>query len=95
VTEERQEIHLLVQGRVQGVGFRWFVRERARRWGLTGWVRNNPDGSVELAARGDETGLAGIRRDVAAGPRGAEVDAVTDLPTDGSASEDPFTIRRG
>ena len=92
--DERGEIHLVVRGRVQGVGFRWFVRERARRWGLTGWVRNNPDGSVELAARGDPVGLEGIRRDVATGPRGAEVGAIDDLPIDGTAGDDPFTIRR-
>ena len=94
MTEEPGEVHLLVRGRVQGVGFRWFVRERARRWGLTGWVRNNPDGSVELAARGDRVGLEGIRRDVAGGPRGAEVESVADLPVEDSAGDDPFTIRR-
>lgn len=94
MTGEVREIHLVVRGRVQGVGFRWFVRERARRWGLAGWVRNNPDGSVELAARGDETGLVGIRRDVSTGPQGADVEAVTDLPPDGSATDEPFTIRR-
>jgi acylphosphatase len=91
----RREIRLVIRGRVQGVGFRWFVRERARRWGLTGWVRNNPDGSVELAARGDDIGIAGIRRDVAAGPRGALVDQVAELPADGTAGDEPFTIRRG
>ena len=85
----------LVSGMVQGVGFRWFVRERARRWGLTGWVRNNADGSVELEARGDDVGLAGLRRDVATGPRGAEVEEVAELPADGSAGDEPFTIRRG
>jgi acylphosphatase len=94
VSAEVGEIHLRVRGRVQGVGFRWFVRERARRWGLTGWVRNNPDGSVELAARGDRSGLDGIRRDVGTGPRGAEVESVDELPADGTASDDPFTIRR-
>ena len=95
MSEERREIRLVVRGRVQGVGFRWFVRERARRWGLTGWVRNNADGSVELAARGDQVGLSGLRRDVSTGPRGAEVEEVAELPADGSAGDEPFTIRRG
>jgi acylphosphatase len=92
--DEQSEVHLVVRGRVQGVGFRWFVRERARRWGLSGWVRNNPDGSVELAARGDRVGLEGIRRDVAMGPPGAEVEFVDELPVDGTAGDEPFTIRR-
>ena len=47
------QLHVVVRGRVQGVGFRWFVREAARALGLAGWVRNRPDGSVEVAAEGD------------------------------------------
>jgi acylphosphatase len=90
------EMRLVVRGRVQGVGFRWFVRERARRWGLTGWVRNRPDGTVELAARGDPASLDGLRRDVATGPPNAVVDSVIDLePDNGSTYDDPFAVRRG
>ena len=89
------EMRLLVRGRVPGVGFRWFVRERARRWGLTGWVRNRPDGTVELAARGNPPSLEGLRRDVASGPPNAVVESVTDLePEHGSAYDDPFAVRR-
>jgi acylphosphatase len=89
------EMHLVVRGRVQGVGFRWFVRERARRWGLTGWVRNRADGTVEVAARGDPASLDGLRRDVAAGPPNAVVDSVIDLePENGSTYDDPFAVRR-
>ena len=89
------EIHLLVTGRVQGVGFRWFVRERARRWGLTGWVRNRQDGSVELVARGAPESIDGLRRDVTAGPPGASVERVADLELPPDVTyDDPFTIRR-
>ena len=42
-----------VTGRVQGVSFRWYAQEQARRLGLTGWVRNEPDGSVRLHAEGE------------------------------------------
>ena len=61
-------IHLRIRGKVQGVGFRWFVREQARRCDLAGWVRNNPDGSVELAARGEMAG----KRIVVIAPDGGE-----------------------
>ena len=45
------------EGEVQGVGFRWYVREQARALAIAGWVRNEPDGAVVLVASGDATGL--------------------------------------
>ncbi len=44
---------ILVRGKVQGVGYRWFVRDTARKHFLTGWVRNNTDGTVEMEAEGE------------------------------------------
>ena len=73
------DLHVRVTGGVQGVGFRWFVRERARRLGLAGWVRNLPDGSVEVAATGDDTQLDLLRADLQRGPRGAAVDRLENL----------------
>lgn len=65
--------HVLVAGRVQGVGFRWHTRETARRLGLSGWVENLPDGRVEAWIEGEaaqvEEGLAWL----AHGPRAAHV----------------------
>jgi acylphosphatase len=88
-------IHLEVGGRVQGVGFRWFIREEARRLGLAGWVRNRPDGSVELAARGEAASVERFARSARAGPPGARVMSVRDLPTDGLEElPSPFTILR-
>ena len=46
-------LHFLIRGRVQGVGFRWFVHREAAELGLRGWVRNNDDGEVEVLAAGD------------------------------------------
>jgi acylphosphatase len=66
---------------VQGVGFRWFVRERARRLGLAGWVRNEPDGSVEVAAAGTPEAIAQLRLRLVAGPPGARVDELRELST--------------
>ncbi len=57
-TEARK---FLVRGRVQGVGFRWFVEREAHMLGVAGWVRNNSDGSVEVLAIGTHDQLSGLR----------------------------------
>jgi acylphosphatase len=88
----------LVRGQVQGVGFRWFVRQQARTLGVRGWVRNRADGSVEVEADGEPTALAQLRASLARGPAGARVTSVDDLPIQGGepAAElpDPFAIVR-
>ena len=66
----------LVRGRVQGVGFRWFVEREAHMLGIAGWVRNNHDGSVELLAQGTRDQLSGLHSRLREGPRAARVDAV-------------------
>jgi len=66
----------VVRGRVQGVGFRWFVEREAHRLGIAGWVRNNADGSVEILAMGSHEQLVGLRSRLREGPRAARVDAV-------------------
>jgi acylphosphatase len=68
----RYQIH----GRVQGVGFRWFVREHARRLGLTGTVRNLATGSVQVEASGSLEGLTELENLLSSGPRGAIVTKV-------------------
>lgn len=87
-------MRLMVRGRVQGVGFRWFVRETAHANGLSGWVRNHPDGSVELSASGPVEGLASLRHAVAAGPPGARVAEVAELPVGEEFLPFPFTVKR-
>jgi acylphosphatase len=72
-TEARR---FLVRGRVQGVGFRWFVEREAHILGIAGWVRNNPDSSVEVLAMGTRDQLAGLRSRLREGPRAARVDDV-------------------
>jgi acylphosphatase len=81
-----------VTGVVQGVGFRWFVREVARREGLAGWVRNRIDGSVELVASGDEEALSRLTEELRIGPPGARVRTVTTSPAEAEHPKGPFTI---
>jgi acylphosphatase len=68
--------HYLVKGRVQGVGFRWFVQREASEIGLKGWVRNTDEGDVEIVAAGDLEDLAELKDALRKGSRGSRVDAV-------------------
>ncbi len=69
----------IVRGRVQGVGFRWFVEREAHILGISGWVRNNSDGSVEVLAQGTREQLLGLRSRLRQGPRAARVDDVEEF----------------
>lgn len=86
-------LHVAVRGRVQGVGFRWFVREQARALSLIGWVRNRADGSVEVLAIGDEGALRQLQALLRSGPPGARVSQVEVQPSEPmAAAMDPFGI---
>jgi acylphosphatase len=65
-----------IEGRVQGVGFRMFVLERARNLQLTGWVRNTYDGQVEVLAEGPRPQLEALLDDLYRGPRGSWVESI-------------------
>ena len=65
--------HVLVSGRVQGVGFRWYARERAEQLGLAGWVRNTPDGRVEVWLEGREQAVEAMLVWLERGPPAAHV----------------------
>ncbi len=67
---------IIVRGMVQGVGFRYYCQKRATAAGLCGWVRNNPDGSVEAWAEGDITAIEQLIADLKVGPSNARVDTV-------------------
>lgn len=80
---DRAAFRAVVRGRVQGVGFREFVRRRARSLGLAGWVRNGDDGvSVEVHAEGPPEALEALRRELARGLAIARVDAVDVEPAE-------------
>jgi len=78
----------VVQGRVQGVGFRWFVSRHAAELGLKGWVRNTDEGHVEITAAGSAEKLAELRAALERGSRGSRVDAVHETDMDESVATD-------
>lgn len=71
-----KRIRCVIRGDVQGVGLRWSARERARDLGLTGYIRNLPDGRVELIAEGPDPALEAMKTFCYRGSNGARVDAV-------------------
>jgi len=66
-------LHAFVSGRVQGVGFREFTQQSAKKLKLSGWVKNLPDGRVEVVAEGEEKALAELEKAMRVGPRAAKV----------------------
>ncbi len=88
-------MHVLVSGRVQGVGFRWFVRESAIELDLAGWVRNRSDGNVEIAADGEDERVTRFRAMLREGPSHAKVTSVDDVPSPETRElRRPFEIAR-
>ncbi len=71
-----KQVHVLVRGRVQGVFFRASAQREARRLGLTGWVKNRPDGGVEIVAEGEEDGLKDLVGWSNHGPTAARIERV-------------------
>jgi acylphosphatase len=82
----------LVRGRVQGVGFRWFVEREAHILGIAGWVRNNADSTVEVLAQGTRDQLSGLRSKLRQGPRAARVDDVEESEANPVAGLTTFRI---
>lgn len=71
-----ERLHAVIHGRVQGVGFRYFLYRKGRELGLRGWVRNNDGGTVELVAEGERADLELFRTAAEEGPRLARVERV-------------------
>jgi acylphosphatase len=82
-----------VYGRVQGVGFRWFIRQAARALHLRGYARNLPDGTVEVEADGADAAVTELYRTLTYGPPGARVDRVEPWPPGTDPLDSPFDVR--
>ena len=83
----------VVSGRVQGVGFRWFTQDSARREGAMGWVRNLPDGRVEAVVEGESDVVRKVEQAIRSGPHGARVEKV-DVDDEEIGGYRNFTIER-
>ncbi len=92
---ERQNyrLHIWVEGRVQGVGFRYFVVGEAGSLGLTGWVRNRFDGSVEVIAEGERDKLIQLVHVLQRGSRSSVVSAVREEWLEGTGEFQGFSVR--
>ncbi len=71
-----KRVHVLIKGRVQGVFFRAATQREAKRLGITGWVKNRPDGAIELMAEGEEDAIRELTSWANHGPSAARVDSV-------------------
>ena len=88
------QLQATIRGRVQMVGFRYFVLGQAERLGLTGWVRNSADGqSVEVVAEGDEASLDTLEALLRSGPPGSVVDSVESNRTEKTQTFSDFTVQ--
>lgn len=93
-TDTEERLSARITGRVQGVGFRNFTQMRARQLGVTGWVRNERDGSVRLEAEGPHEALESLAEAVRSGPRMARVEDVNVSWTEATDEFDVFRVRR-
>ena len=94
VSQNRRAVRVRVRGRVQGVGFRWFVARAARDLAVTGWVRNGEDGTVEVAAEGAAEQVEKLIAELRRGPSQASVQSVEidERPPAATADHTEFEI---
>jgi len=95
--EPAEGIHVLVSGQVQGVGYRYFVRQTAESLGVGGWVRNLRDGRVEAVLTGPPDAVQVVLDEIDRGPPGAKVDEVITRPAldeERQAARKPLELRR-
>jgi len=87
------QYEIKVEGRVQGVGFRYFVQKRATEWHIAGWVKNTVDGGVLVMAQGRTEDMDVFLDHLRRGPSMARVDRVIEVPVQGLGHFDDFRIK--
>ena len=95
MTADLVRLEATARGRVQGVGFRYFVLRRGMELGLTGWVANESDGSVRCVAEGPRNDLEALLQTMELGPAGALVEGVRATWSDATGTLRDFGIRAG
>ncbi len=90
---DKKRVFLKIEGVVQGVGFRYFTRQNAQAIGLTGWVRNAPDGSVETVLEGEEHEVQEMIKRLKQGPASSRVDNVDIQWEDYQGEFSTFSVR--
>lgn len=92
---ESVQKHLKIHGRVQGVGFRYYTTRKAEDNGVKGWVKNMPDGTVEVFISGERQAVERMKKLLYSGPVSAHVTSVEELPIEGqSEAFYDFSVRR-
>lgn len=89
---EVRAVHLIVKGRVQGVGFRYFVLTKAQARGVKGWVRNRMEGDVEVHVEGSPLAVGDLIEDIRRGPTYGRVDFVDEAEIEATGSFQGFDI---
>jgi acylphosphatase len=84
----------LIRGEVQGVGYRFFAQRAAATHQVVGYVRNEPDGSVEVLAEGSAVSVEAFKNDLAAGPQWATVEQLEEIDLDPSGKYTAFLVER-
>ena len=92
-TSEPVRVTVVIAGRVQGVGFRWWAAQRARSYGLTGWIRNDDNGHVMAVAEGPQSLILSWFRLLREGPTNARVEHVTPVFSKPTSEFRIFEIR--
>ncbi len=95
MTSDQVRLEATARGRVQGVGFRYFVLRRGMELGLTGWVANESDGSVRCVAEGPRSDLEALLETIERGPAGALVERVNATWSSATGNLRDFGIRAG
>jgi acylphosphatase len=84
----------VIRGDVQGVGYRFFAQRAAAKHQVVGYVRNEPDGSVEVLAEGPASNMEGFKSELATGPQWSRVEQLEEIALDPSGSYTSFRVER-